>query len=40
MRYNENKIKVIRALLPCNNDDEGGPLVWVLDMLENEDEGI
>ena len=35
IRYNEDKLKVIGSLLPSNNVDEGGPLLEVLDMLEN-----
>ena len=37
IRYNEDKLKVIGALLPFNNFDEGGPLLRVLDMLEGVD---
>ena len=33
--YNEDKLKVIGSLLPSNNVDEGGPLLQVLDMLED-----
>ena len=36
-RYNEDKLKVIGSLLPSNNVDEGGPLLQVLDMLEDVD---
>ena len=34
---NEDKLKVIGSLLPSNNVDEGGPLLQVLDMLEDVD---
>ena len=37
IRYNEDKLKVIGSLLPSNNVDEGGPLLQVLDMLEDVD---
>ena len=37
IQYNEDKLKVIGALLPSNNVDEGGPLLQVLDMLEAVD---
>ena len=37
VRYNEDKLKVIDSLLPSNNVDEGGPLLQVLDMLEDVD---
>ena len=37
IRYNEDKLKVICSLLPSNNVDEGGPLLQVLDMLEDVD---
>ena len=36
-QYNEHKLKVIGSLLPSNNVDEGGPLLQVLDMLEDVD---
>ena len=35
MRHNEDKLKVIGVLLPSNNIDEDGPLLRVLDMLED-----
>ena len=37
IQYNEDKLKVIGSLLPSNNVDEGGPLLQVLDMLEDVD---
>ena len=37
IRYNEDKLKVIGSLLPSNNVDERGPLLQVLDMLEDVD---
>ena len=37
IRYNEDKLKLIGSLLPSNNVDEGGPLLQVLDMLEDVD---
>ena len=37
IRYNEDKLKVIGSLLPSNNVDEGGPLLQVLDILEDVD---
>ena len=35
MQCNEDKLKVIGALLPSHSVDEGGPLLQVLDMLED-----
>ena len=37
IQYNEDKLKVIGSLLPSNNVDEGGPLLQLLDMLEDVD---
>ena len=37
MQYSEDKLKVIGALLPSNNVDEGGPLLQVLGILEDVD---
>ena len=37
IQYNEDKLKVIGSLLPSNNVDERGPLLQVLDMLEDVD---
>ena len=37
IRYNEDKLKVVGSLLLSNNVDEGGPLLQVLDMLEDVD---
>ena len=37
IRYNEHKLGVIGSLLLSNNVDEGGPLLQVLDMLEDVD---
>ena len=37
IRYNEDKLKVIGSLSPSNNVDEGGPLLQVLNMLEDVD---
>ena len=37
MQCNEDKLKVIGALLPSHSVDEGGPLLQVLDMLEDVD---
>ena len=35
MRYNDDKLKVIGALLPSKNVNEGRPLLQVSDMLED-----
>ena len=35
IRYNEDKLILIGSLLPSNNVDEGGPLLQMLDMLED-----
>ena len=35
IRYNEERLKVIVALVLSNSVDEGGPLLQVLDMLED-----
>ena len=37
MWYNEDKLKLIGALLPPNSVDEGDPLLQVLYMLEDVD---
>ena len=37
IRYNEDKLKIIGSLLPSNNVDEVGPLLQMLDMLEDVD---
>ena len=37
IQYNEDKLKVIGSLFLSNNIDEGGPLLQVLDMLEDVD---
>ena len=33
----KTKLKVVGVLLPSNNVDTGGPLLWVLDILEDID---
>ena len=37
MQYNEDRLKIIGALLPSHRVDEGGPLLQVLDILKYVD---
>ena len=37
IQYNEDKLKIIGALLPFHSGNKGGTLLQVLDMLEDVD---